>query len=95
MVPHLHIIVSAHIVSATPAGLISEYLPAYDIRDSLVDPPNITGEHPLLPDRPGHGCEIARDARKEHEIDPALLAVSWARVTEGDDLFIIERSAQV
>ena len=70
MAPHFYVTVSAHLVSAAPTGVIAEYIPAYDIRELLVEPPEIEDGHLLLPNRPGHGYEIARDARREYEIDP-------------------------
>jgi L-alanine-DL-glutamate epimerase-like enolase superfamily enzyme len=69
MAPHFYGLISAHAVSAAPTGLIAEYIPAYDVRDVLVDPPEVEDGTLLLPDRPGHGYEIAPDARKEYEVD--------------------------
>jgi D-arabinonate dehydratase len=70
MAPHFYGIVSAHAVSAAPTGLVAEYIPAYDIRDVLVDPPEIEDGHLLLPNRPGHGYEIAQESRREYEVNP-------------------------
>jgi L-alanine-DL-glutamate epimerase-like enolase superfamily enzyme len=69
MAPHFYFAVSAHVVSAAPTGLIAEYIPAYDISEVLVDPPEIEDGSVLLPDRPGHGYEISSEARDQYEVD--------------------------
>jgi D-arabinonate dehydratase len=69
LAPHFYGLLSAHVVSAAPTGLIAEYIPAYDVREILVDPPRIEDGHLLLPDRPGHGYTVAPAARAEYEVD--------------------------
>jgi L-alanine-DL-glutamate epimerase-like enolase superfamily enzyme len=72
-VPHFYYAVSAHVVSAAPTGRMAEYIPAYDIADALEDPPAIEAGEVVLPDRPGHGYEIADSARTQYGTDPTDL----------------------
>lgn len=69
MAPHFYFAVSGHVVSAAPTGYIAEYIPAYDIGEVLVDPPDIEHGHVILPDRPGHGYEVSSEARNQYEVD--------------------------
>jgi len=68
MAPHFYYTVSAHVTSGAPTGKIAEYIPAYDIAPVLADPPAIENGEVVLPDRPGHGYEIADGARAEYEV---------------------------
>jgi L-alanine-DL-glutamate epimerase-like enolase superfamily enzyme len=69
LVPHFYYAVSAHVVSAAPMGHRVEYIPAYDIAPLLSSPPDIEDGHVVLPDRPGHGYEIAAAARKQYGVE--------------------------
>lgn len=68
LAPHFYYAVSAHVASAAPTGMITEYIPAYDIAAVLADPPIVEDGTVRLPDRSGHGYEIAASARDEYEV---------------------------
>lgn len=68
--PHANHAVSAHLVSAAPTGWLVEYFTGGDLAAAILEePPVVEDGHVHLPDRPGHGYRLDRDAIEAFAVD--------------------------
>ncbi|MDX1746100.1 MAG: mandelate racemase/muconate lactonizing enzyme family protein [Halobacteriales archaeon] len=67
--PHANHAVSAHLVSAAPTGWLVEYFTGGDLAAAILEtPPQVADGHVHLPDRPGHGYRLDREAIERYAV---------------------------